>query len=531
MTGTLQELPKVGRILRVLVRHGFVGALRHRREWPEPARVREAFEELGVIFLKFGQMLALRRDLLPSEYAQELERLHDDVSPLPIKTVRATVQQSLGAPLRTLFASFDPEPLASATIAQVHAASLHDGRRVVVKVRRAGLEERVAEDSDTLAWLAAKVEALEPRARALDLVGMVEEFRETLTREMDLQLEGVTIRRFRAALAGEDSVWIPDVVDERTSDAVLTLEHSPGERIDRYAEQYPEERAELARRLAALVLHQILETGLFQADPHPGNVFVLPDGRICLLDFGMTGELDERTRDQLVSLLEAMVRSDARAVTHSYLELGLLAGDVDQAALEQDVIALLTKVRERPLAEVSVGDVLESLLRAGSQHNVRNPRHLLLLGRALLVAESVMRSLDPELNVIEVFRSQVERVALKRHAPARMLRDSRHLARELERMAQEVPADLRRTLRRLADGELGRLRAPAIEELGMRTNRDIRRLTQGVTSAALVVGGALLTTTPGIHRAAGDVLLILGLLGTLGVSAGALWRKSEDSTH
>ncbi len=523
-SATLRAAPRLSRILRVLARHGFVGAIRGERHWPSPARAREALEELGVVFLKFGQVLALRRDLLPPAYTDELERLHDRLPPMPGAEVRTTIETELGGTLEELFDTFEREPLAAATIAQVHVATLADGRAVVVKVRRGGLGERIAEDTATLAYLAALAEQLAPRFRSLDLVGMVREFRESLRRETDLQREGETIRRFRAALGDVDGVWIPDVVPERTTSAVLTLEHSPGVRIDRYAEAHPDARPALARQLATLVLHQVFETGLFHADPHPGNVFVLPDGRLCLHDFGMVGALDDPVREGLARLLDAVVRGDARAATDTYLELGLVGDDIDRPALEFDLAALLREVREQPLAEISVGDVLASLLRVGSQHQVRNPGELLLLARAFLIAEAVMRRLDPGLDVLEVFRGEVARLAVHRYSPERLLRDSRQITRDLERLVREAPADARRALRRLADGELGRMHAPELAGLGQRASRNLERLTGAVASGALVVAGAMLVMVDGWHRVAGDVLLAVGVLGTVATALGALRR-------
>lgn len=281
----------------------------------------------------------------------------------------------------------------------------------------------------------------------------------------------------------------------------------------------------LAQRLAALVLHQVFETGLFQADPHPGNVFVLPDGRICLHDFGNTGELAEPMRDRLVGLLESTVARDARGVVDAYLELGLIGRDVDRPALEREVGVMLANIHEQSLTEMSIANLLQSLLRVGTQHRVRNPGVLLLLARAFVICESLMHRLDPNLSVIEVFRREVERVALRRYSPARLLGEGRQLARDVERMLREAPADLRRTLRRAADGELGRVQTPGLEAVGRRASRDLQRLTGAVASAALVVGGALLATVRGWHRPVGDALLIVGVLGTLAVSVGALWRR------
>ena len=523
----IRHSPHLVRILRILGRHGFLAALQGRGHWPSPVQVREALEEGGVVFLKFGQVLALRRDLLPDAYIVELDRLYGQLPPMALGDVLATVIDALGAAPSELFASFTEEPLAAATIAQVHRATLADGQLVVVKVRRPGLAPRVAEDTATLAYVAALAEQMAPGLRRFDLVGMVAEFRKSLGREMDFRIEAGSIRRFRAAMADVPGLWIPDVIPDRSGEAVLTLEHSPGERIDVYAAEHPEARAALTEPVAALVLRQVFEEGLFHADPHPGNLFVLPDGRLCLHDFGMIGELDEPTREGLTALLEAVVEGDARAATDAYLDLGIVAPDVDRAALERDLGELLKKIRERPLAEVSVGDALQSLLRVGSDHRVRNPGALLLLTRAFLIAESVLRQLDPALNVVEVFRRQLGEIAARRYAPGRLAARAMRGGRQLEQLLATGPGDLRRLLRRMADGEVGRVHTPGLERLGVRLSRGLERLAVAVASGALLVAGSMVMDGIGWRRVLGQALLALGILGSVTVALGA-WRARRE---
>jgi ubiquinone biosynthesis protein len=474
-----------------------------------------------VVFLKFGQVLALRRDLLPAAYAEELERLHDRLPPLPAGEARRLVEAELGRPLAEAFAAFDEEPLAAATVAQVHVANLLDGRAVVVKVRRPELEPRIAEDVAALAYLARVVERLVPRVRALDPRGMVRAFDAALRREIDFRNEARNIRRFRAAMADVSGIWIPDVVEELSGPSVLVLEHSPGERLESYVARHPEHAHALAGAVASLVTRQVFERGLFHADPHPGNVFALPDGRICLHDFGTIGELDERSRAALVDVLQGTVDGDAGAVADAYLELGLVGEDLDRPALEADLTALLADVRRKPIAEVSIGEAIESLLRVGARHRVRNPGELLLLARAFLISEAVVRRLDPELNVVEVFRGQLGPIAARRWAPDQLIAETRRLALELDRLARHAP-DLRRGLLRVAAGDLGRVRTPAVEGLMTRLDRGVERLTGSVAAAALVVAGALLAALDGWHRVAGDLLLAAGLVGVGAVALGAL---------
>ena len=522
--GLLASTPRAWAILRILRRAGFIRALRG-GPWPEPEQVRQVLEELGVVFLKFGQVLALRRDVLPAEYIQALESLHDRLPAVDFEVVRDTVTRALGDTLETRFASFSEAPMASATIAQVHEATLLDGREVVVKVRRPDLASRIGEDTAILAHLAAAGEALDSRLRAMDLIGMVREFRSSLQREMDLELEGRTIRRFREPLSAVEGVWIPDVIPDYTTSEVLTMEHSPGMRVDRYAEAHPEEASQLAGSIATLVLHQMFETGLFHADPHPGNIFVLPDGRLCLHDFGMIGELDAPTTEGLTDVLEAFVDGDARALAEAYMSLGWLGDDIDRPALERDLGALIRDVRQGPLEDVSIGQAIEALLRTGSKHKVSNPGVLLLLARAFLIAEAVIRGLDPQVSVVNLFSAELERITMRRYSADRILDQTKRTVRGLERLGRDLPAQLERILTRFADGNLGRVQAPSVEAAVLRASLGIERLTGGLSSAALLVAGALLVAMGDWHRVVGDVMLGLGIIGAVTTAVGALHRS------
>jgi ubiquinone biosynthesis protein len=524
----LQAAPRLMQILRVLARHQFLGALRGKSHWPPPKEVRETFEELGLTFLKFGQVLAMRRDLLPDAYVDELDLLLDQLPALDFDAVRATVEAELGAPLTKLFASFSETPLAAATIAQVHEATLQDGRHVAVKVQRPGLEEMIATDVAALAYLVALGESLFPRLRALDLPVLVSEFANSLNRETDFSHEARSIMLFRTALVDIPDLWIPDVVAECSSENVLTMEFSAGERVDLYASAHPEAMPRLINTLVRLMLQTIFEEGLFHADPHSGNVLVLPDGRLSLLDFGMTGELDESMRESMTLLLEAVVKGDARAATDAYLEMAPLGSEkVNRAALLMDIKAVLYEIHRSDLAEVSIGDSFDSLLRAGSRHGVHNPGEFFLLTRTFVILESMIRQIDPDHNYMGSFREEIARLTEKHFSLERIKDKTTKLARDMERLMTDAPGDTRRVLRRMAEGNLGRLQAPAVEALGGRISRNLERLTSAIVSAALVVGGAMLTLAPPLgawHHNLGELMIVAGILGTLFVWIGVLRR-------
>ena len=493
--------------------------------------MRKAFEELGLGFLKFGQVLALRRDLLPAPYIEELEHLHDQLPALGFDVVRATVEAQLKAPLAESFASFNEVPLATATIAQVHEARMPNGRHVVVKVQRPGLEALIARDVAAMAYLAALAESLSPRLRALDLSVMVREFAGSLRREIDFRHEARSIGRFRTALADVPNLWIPDVVAERSTGAVLTLEYSPGERVDLHAQSHPEAMPKAIGTLVEVMLHTIFEEGLFHADPHPGNVFVLPDGRLCLLDFGMTGEFDQPMRESLALLLEAVVKGDARAATDAYLELADASENVDRPALQSDVRSVLQEIHGTDISTVSVGAAFDALLRAGSQHGVHNPGAFFLLTRAFVILESQVCQLAPHFDYLGAFREQVGRLTSQHFSVARLEDNGINFARELERLVNDAPRDTRRLLRRVAEGNLGRVQAPGVEALADRISLDLKRLTGAMSLAALVVGGSMLemVSMGGVRSVLGVTMICTGLVGMLGMSLSALRRRLSRS--
>jgi len=525
-SSALRATPRIMQILRVLVRHKFLGALRGKSHWPAPKEVRETIEELGLTFIKFGQVLALRRDLLPDAYIDELERLHDRLPAMGMSEVRARVEAELGVPLSTLFPAFGAVPLAAATIAQVHEATLPDGRHVAVKVQRPGLKRIISRDIAALTYVVALAEGIFPHLRALDLPVVVREFASSLNREVDFRREARAIVLFRAALADVPDFWIPDVVAECSREGVLTMQYAPGERIDLYAREHPDAMPKAIDTLVKLMLHSIFEEGLFHADPHPGNVFVMPDGRLSLLDFGMTGELDEQMRESLTRLLDGVVNRDARAATEAYLEMAPASDRVDRAALLVDMKAALYEIHRRDLKDASIGDAFNSLLRAGSQNGVHNPGEFFLLTRAFVILESMIRQLAPGHNYMESFREEIARLTSQHFALARVKDKTTKFVRELERLLSDGPGDTRRILRRVAEGNLGRVQSPALEALADRISRNLGRLAGAIGLAALVVGGSLLLFAQmgGWHHRLGEAMTISGILGLVIIRVGAWLR-------
>ena len=509
--------PRLFQILRVFARHKFLRSLVGKKKLPPPKELREIFEELGLVFIKFGQVLAMRRDLLPPEYIKELELLHDDLPAMNISIVRSTIKAELGTPLSKLFLSFTEKPIAAATIAQVHEAIMHDGLKVAVKVQRPGLKEIITTDIAALTYLVSLGEKLFPKLRVFDLPVVVKEFAITLIRETDFNREARSMILFKKALTNIPDLWIPDVMKECSGRTVLTMDFSEGKRIDHYAKKHPEAMPELMNTLIKLTLQSIFEEGSFHADPHPGNVFVLPDGRLSLLDFGNTGELDEAMRESLILLLEAVVKGDAKAATEAYLEMAAANEEVNHAALLVDMKAVLYDMHSGDMEAVSIGDAFDSLMRAGTRNGVHNPPEFVLLTRTFVILESLIRQLAPEHNYMKSFRGEISRLTKHHFSPERIKEKTIKLARETERLIMDAPGDTRRILRRIAEGNLGRVQAPALEELASGLSRNIKQLAGAIALAALVVSGTILLFSKmgGWHHNLGVLMIVIGISGII----------------
>ena len=306
---------------------------------------------------------------------------------------------------------------------------------------------------------------------------------------------------------------LPGVIAEYASGTVLTMEFAAGERVDLYAKTHPEAMPKAIETLVKVMVHTIFEDGLFHGDPHSGNVFILPDGRLCLLDFGMTGELDETLRESLTHLLEAIINKDSRAATDAYLEMAVSSEQVNRSALMVDMKAVLRELNRKDLAEMSIGNTFASLLRAGSRHGVHNPGEFFLLTRAFVIMESLMRQLDPHFDFMGAFREETTRLTTKHFSLDKFENKTITFARDMERLIADAPDDTRKALRRIAEGNLGRIQSPSLEALGIRFNISLRRFTHALGAGSFMVAGAMLVAASndmGWHHYFGELMVTIG---------------------
>lgn len=488
-----------------------------------PAHVRMALEELGATFIKLGQILSTRADLLPPDYQAELAKLQDAAPPVSAEVVQQLLAEELGRPAHQVFARFDPVPLAAGSIGQAHAASLPDGTEVVVKVRRPGVVEQVESDLEILQNLAAAAARRWELADEYDVVGLAQEFAQTLRAELDYLREASNAERFAAMFADEPAVHIPRVFWETTTSRVLTLERLRGIKVDDVAalDRAGIDRAELARHAARILLEMVFEAGFFHADPHPGNFFVEADGRIGIIDFGMVGTVDERTREQLIGVLLAVTSQDAERLVDAFLELGVARRRVDRERLRRDLEHLIARYYGRPLGEIPLGAVLADALAVVRRHRLQLPSNLALLVKTIVMNEGLGARLDPSFRLTEALAPYAQRLVLRQYSPVFWARRLGQASLEAARLGVELPHRARRLIGELERGELEvAMRPSGFEPLVRHFERLANRIVLGVVAAASINALAILLTVyppPGWQQLAGAAFALgfvaAGLLG------------------
>ncbi len=503
---------------------GLLGHPSRPEPYTRPEHIRMALEELGATFIKLGQILSTRADLLPPDFQAELAKLQDQAPLVSNDAIQAVLREELGRPIEEVFATFDLVPLAAASIGQAHAATLADGTEVVVKVRRPGVVQQVEEDLEILQDLAAAASRRWELADQYDVVGLAQEFAQTLRAELDYVREGRSAERFAENFRDDGDVHIPRVYGETSTARVLTLERIRGLKINDLAalEAGGIDRKALAVRASRVLLKMVFEDGFFHADPHPGNFFVEGDGRIGLIDFGMVGSVDERTQDQLVRLLLAITSQDPDRLVDTFLELGVARRRVDRALLRRDLEHLLSRYYGRPLGELALGALIEEALGIVRRHRLQLPVNLALLLKTAVMSEGLGMQLDPDFRLATVLEPYAQRLMLRQFSPLLWTRRLGQASLDAARLGVELPQQARRLMAELERGglEVG-MRPTGVEPLVQRAERMVNRLVLSMLASAFTIALAVLMAVfhpPGWEQGAGGLFSIgFVLAGALGV--------------
>lgn len=492
-------------------------------------RARMVLEELGPTFIKLGQILSARSDIIPPDFLREFSKLQDEVPPFSFPEAKEVIEGQFGLPLEQLFSHFEKNPLAAASIAQVHRASLPDGREVIVKVQRPDIVSKIKADLDILLFLAPLTERHIPRSRLYSPVAIVEEFATTLRRELDFTVEGNNTNRFYRSFEKDDTVHIPQVYWDLTGERVLTLEKIEGIKINdiEALDKAGLDRKKIAVQGVNIFLRQIFEHGFFHADPHPGNFLVLDNEVIGLVDFGIVGRLDEETLRSIANILISLISHDLDRLGDEFINLGLSPEEFDQRRFKADLLEFVDSYFGVPLKHIRAENFINDMIRIAGKHGIRVPRDFVLLGKTVFIIGGIGRELDPDFDFLEVARPFAYDLIKKRLHPRKLLLNSVKALSEISSLLESFPGQVNRILRKFRQGEFKlAIEHKGLEEAIHGRDRSSNRLSLGLIIASLIIGSSLLIQSEGILFWGGIAgFALAGLLGLWLVVA--VWRSGR----
>ncbi|TWT43306.1 ABC1 kinase family protein [Botrimarina hoheduenensis] len=500
------DAPLASRLLR---RQNAKGSSRTRRE----ERLRRALEELGPTFIKLGQVLATRPDLVGNEVADELVKLQTAAPATPADVIRATIAAELGQTVEDCFATFEDVPVASASIGQVHRATLHDGTAVAVKVRHPGVKKLLRADLEILLGLAELAEKL-PDLQPYRPVATAREFERQLQHEVNLSDEAMRLQQFGEMFRGDKRLHVPRPYESLSSEAVLTQEWIEGIKLSepRLAEMVDADLAAVARHGAEVYLEMIFEHGLYHADPHPGNLMVMPGGVIGMVDFGMVGRLSDPLRENLEDVLIAVAADDAQQLSAALLRVGKAPAELDEARFGAEIVDFVDRYGNQEVGSFDLRGALTDLVRLIREHRIALPAPIGMLLKLLIMLEGTAQRLSPQFSLLEVLAPLQRRMVLRRLSPLRQAKRVRRLYGEVEQLAEEMPRRIRDLLNQFQSGRF----EVHLEHGGLEPS--VNRLVLGLLASALIVGGSLMVSrnvwpVAGVSAPGVIAFVLSGLLG------------------
>ncbi len=508
---TVRDLERLRQIVLVLVRHGFGEVVQRlgfmslvagktvddekQKKVPIGQRLRLVVTDLGPSFIKLGQIISTRPDVIPADIIAELKKLQDDVPPVPFADLKDQVESELGAPIETVFDHLDETPLASASIGQVHRARLKTPgglEDVVVKIQRPGIKKTIDRDLDLLYFIARALERSVPESRIYSPVKMVEEFDRAISAELDYGLEADNALRFADNFEGDARVRFPHVYREASSKRVLTMEFLPGRKVYDAIETGAS-ADHISKTAVHVVIKQIFEDGFFHADPHPGNVLILGEPSapiLALIDLGLVGRLTPRIRDRTIDLMVAAVRRDYRGIADALYAIGRPTKKIDREAFEAEVAVLSDKYLGKKLGDIQLSAMIRDLVYGANKYGLEIPPDFLMVGKALMTIEGVGKEINPDLDVFEEVKPYFLDLLKQRYSPERVSQDLLSTAMRLSGAASEMPVQLQEILDDLRKGALSvEVNEPS---LGGAADQLGRRMFSGMVVGALILSAAVL---------------------------------------
>jgi ubiquinone biosynthesis protein len=518
--GDLVDLLKIDQYIEI----GLQMISRHRRERLErmtrAERVRLAMEELGPTYIKLGQVLSTRPDLIPVDFIKELSKLQDEVPPFGFEEVRRIITREMGEPPERLFEHFAETPEASASIGQVHRAVLKEGDQVAVKVQRPGIKQTIEVDLEIMLHLATLMERHIEEIAFYRPVKIVEEFAKTLEREIDYTVEASNMERLAGYFLGDRTVYIPKVYREFTTAKILTAEYIDGIKISAVDQLQAAglDPHEITRRGAHILLRQVFEIGFFHGDPHPGNLFVLADNVICLLDFGMVGSVDRQTREDFVDLVDAVVHRHETRTAQVLLKLTTWEHKPDMRAFEKDVADFMGRHLYRPLEEIHFGRLLQHLLELAAQNRLLIPPDIFLMFKTLAAVEGVARRLDPGFDIFATAAPFIKQVKMARYHPRRLTQDVLRLGTDLYEFLQVFPPELLDITSKIRQQKF----AWNVELKGLKTMLETHDQISNRVSFSIIIAGLIIGSSIIVVSGVPPLFYGISLLGIIVFITGAV---------
>ena len=551
----LREMRRFATITRVLVKHGFgnlVDRRSDRREqkpgagaeqgvaiktgFPSPRRIRLVLEELGPSFVKLGQLMSTRADIFPPDYIEELRKLQDQVPPTPFPAIKRVLETELKKPLDGIFHDFDSQPAAAASVGQVHVATLFSGEKVAVKIIRPGIDKKIREDIRLMYFLGTRIEKAFEVGRIVGVVNLVKEFERVIFRELDMLIEAGSIEKFAFNFKDVEEIYIPRVYWDYTTKSVLVMEHIDGIKMDqveaiRAQGIDPKEIALIGLRSFS---RQLMQFGFFHADPHPGNTLVMADGRVSLVDFGITGYLDDEMMREIANLFLGYAEHDYDLVMDALLDAGLISEEtMDLKAFRTDLKDMSESFYGRSLQNISVKDVYDQVMELVLKYHIRLPRNLLLLLKTFIQTEALGKILGSDASILEVTKPFAKELLKRGYDAKSMLKNIGRDARMLAGYGKTIPKYMNEVLRATATGKQRlELVHSGFEELSGHLEKGVNRLTIGVIIAASIVAAALVLnssekvmelSTPFLGIANISLTTLFGLAGYVIATVLGIW--------